>query len=106
MTAFTDAKAALEASIAANKLLLSTQDEPEKLKATFQDLIAIRKAVEEWVRALVSLAAIDASTEQAFDQAIKADAVKDLRADAAQLVSHAAELRRLIVSFAAKARAA
>jgi protein subunit release factor A len=106
MTDFTDAKTSLEASIAANKLYLSTQDQPAKLAATFSDLIKIRKAIEEWVRATVSLAAMDAANEQAFDQEIRAEAVKDLRADAARLVAHAEELRTLIVSFAAKARAA
>lgn len=105
MSDFTDAKAKLEASIAGNKDFLGDQDHGPTLHATFADLIAIRKAIEEWVRCVVALAAMNAANENAFDQAIQAELVKDLRQDAARLVEHGEQLRSLIESFASKARA-
>jgi hypothetical protein len=104
MAAFDDAKTALETSIAANRAFLSTQDDPSTLALAFRGLATIQLAVTEWVRAAVSLRAMTAASENDFDQAIKSEAVQDLRKDAARLVSHANELQALIKAFAEKAR--
>lgn len=105
MSALEDAKSLLDSVVVDSLAFLSGQDDPATLATTLAPLAAVQGAVAGWIQATTSLHAMNAKTEQEFNQAMAAEPMRDLRRDAQGLIEHAAEIGRLVVAFAQKARA-
>lgn len=105
MTDYDDAKAELEASIAANKTFLAARDSPANLQAAFAQLIAIRNAMGEWIRAEIGLEVLNASNDADITTGLSKAKIQDLRQDAARLHNLGIEIKELVVLIAQKAEA-
>lgn len=103
MTDYADAKAELEASIAANKAFLAARDAPANLAATFGALVQIRDSMNEWIRAEIALRTLNAENDAAISQGLTQARIQDLRQDAGRLQSLGTEIRDLVVLIAGKA---
>lgn len=104
MPAFNDAKTALETSITENRTLLGAQDVQATLDATFNALVNIRKAANQWARALISLKAIAANTDAEILAAVNDPVVQEIRQLAGKLAEDIGEVKTGVQQIAEKAR--
>ncbi len=105
MAAYTDARASLQSAITAAKTYLAARDQPANLQDAFAVLIQIRDTMNQWVRAEIALATLDADEDSEIVGGLAAERIKDLRQDGQKLLELGKQISDLVVLIAGKARA-
>lgn len=105
MSEWTQAKTAIESSISSDKTYMALQDVPATLAAMFATVDAIRASLEHWARAAAALIAVGSSADN-LSAALSSDPELVALAKAADsFAAHVVELKSIVTTFAAKARA-
>jgi hypothetical protein len=104
MSDWSNAKAAIETSIATDKTYLALQDVPATLTATFATIDTIKAALKHWSRAASALEAVNTAADDLPAALAANPELVALAKGADSIIAHVTELKNLVGTWAAKAR--